>query len=80
LRYAEGHIRGIQRMVENQAYCIDIIQQIQAVRAALNKVSVKILDHHLHTCLTEAVRGGEPSEKEKVLQEIVDLYQIATRV
>ena len=47
LKNVEGHVRGIQRMVENDAYCIDLIRQIQAVQAALGKVSANILDDHL---------------------------------
>ena len=47
LQTIEGHVRGIQRMVEEDAYCIDVIRQIQAVQAALNKVSAQILEGHL---------------------------------
>ncbi|MFO3796903.1 MAG: metal-sensitive transcriptional regulator, partial [Anaerolineales bacterium] len=57
LKTIEGHLRGIIRMVEEDAYCIDIIRQIQAVEAALNKVSVQILDEHLRTCVTTAIRS-----------------------
>jgi DNA-binding FrmR family transcriptional regulator len=48
LKTVEGHIRGIERMVEQEAYCIDVIRQIQAVQAALNKISTSILEEHLH--------------------------------
>ena len=58
LKNAEGHLRGIERMVDDGAYCIDIIRQIQAVQAALNKVSAQILEQHLNSCLITAVRGG----------------------
>jgi DNA-binding FrmR family transcriptional regulator len=58
LRSAAGHINGVVRMVEEDQYCIDIIQQIQAVQAALNKVSLMVLDNHMHTCVTEAIRSG----------------------
>ena len=54
LKTIEGHIRGIQRMLEEDAYCIDVIKQVQAVQAALNKVNDLILDQHLDTCLTES--------------------------
>ena len=50
LKTTEGHIRGVQRMVEDGAYCINVIQQIQAVQAALNKISADILDRHLNSC------------------------------
>ena len=66
LKTIEGHIRGIERMVENDTYCIDVLQQIQAVQAALNKVSTQILDDHLHSCLVTAVQGEDPVEKDRV--------------
>jgi len=80
LKTAEGHIRGIERMVEEEAYCIDIIRQIQAVQAALNKISTTILDEHLHSCLTTAVRGDDPDERERVLKEISAVFEASTRV
>jgi len=80
LKTVEGHIRGIERMVEEEAYCIDIIRQIQAVQAALNKISTTILDEHLHSCLTTAVRGDDPDERERVLKEISAVFEASTRV
>ena len=65
LKNVEGHIRGIERMVEEDAYCIDVIRQLQAVQAALNKVSMQILDNHLNSCLITAVRGDDPQERER---------------
>jgi DNA-binding FrmR family transcriptional regulator len=80
LKTTEGHLRGIQRMLEEDAYCIDIIRQIQAVQAALNKVSVLILEEHLNSCVITAVRGDDPQERERVLQEIADVFEVATKV
>ncbi len=80
LKTIEGHIRGIERMVEENAYCIDIIRQINAVQAALNKVSTQILEAHLHSCVTTAIRGEDPDERERVLKEIVDVFEAASRV
>lgn len=74
LKTIEGHLRGIQRMVDEEAYCIDIIRQIQAVQAALNKVSTLILEEHLSSCLITAVRGDDPDERERVLREIADVF------
>jgi DNA-binding FrmR family transcriptional regulator len=79
LKTAEGHLRGIQRMLEEDAYCIDVIRQIQAVQAALNKVSAQILEEHLNSCLITAIRGEEPEERERVLKEIIDVFETATR-
>jgi DNA-binding FrmR family transcriptional regulator len=79
LRNAEGHIRGVERMVEDGSYCIDVIRQIQAVQAALNKVSTRILENHLESCLTTAVRGEDPQERLRVLKEIAEVFEAATR-
>ncbi|HLE15224.1 MAG TPA: metal-sensitive transcriptional regulator [Anaerolineales bacterium] len=79
LKTIEGHVRGIERMLEDQAYCIDIIRQIQAVQAALNKVSTQILEEHMNSCLITAVRGENPDERERVLKEITQVFETATR-
>ena len=78
LKTVEGHIRGIERMVEEDAYCIDIIKQIQAVQAALGRVSNLVLDEHLNSCVITAVRGEDPVERERVLGELSEIFQ-ATR-
>lgn len=80
LKTTEGHLRGIQRMVEEGAYCIDVIRQIQAVQSALNKVSTEILDQHLNSCLITVVRGDDPAERERVLKEISDVFEAANKV
>ena len=79
LKTVEGHIRGIQRILDEDAYCIDVIRQIQAVQAALNKISAQILDEHLNSCLITAVRGDDPDERERVLREISDVFETASR-
>jgi len=80
LKIIEGHMRGVIRMVEGDTYCIDVIRQIQAVQAALNKVSAAILENHLNSCVTTAIRGENPSERERVLKEITDVFETATKV
>jgi DNA-binding FrmR family transcriptional regulator len=77
LRNVEGHVRGIERMVAEDAYCIDVIRQLQAVRAALGKLSTNILESHLHSCLTTAVRGDNAAERERVLAEIAEVFAAA---
>ena len=80
LKNIEGHVRGIQRMLDEGTYGIDVMQQIQAVQAALNKVNKMVLEDHMNSCLITAVRGKDPKERERVLQEIADVYEAATRV
>lgn len=80
LKTVEGHLKGIIRMVEDDAYCIDVIRQIQAVEAALNKVSVQILDEHLNSCVITAIRGDSEQERERVLNEIAEVFEMSNKV
>jgi DNA-binding FrmR family transcriptional regulator len=79
LQSIEGHIRGIERMVDEDTYCIDTMKQINAVQAALAKVNQLILENHLNTCVTSAVRGDNPQERERVLREIADVFEMAAK-
>jgi DNA-binding FrmR family transcriptional regulator len=79
LKSAEGHLRGVIRMMEEGVYCIDIIRQIQAVQAALNKINTTILEDHLNSCVITAIRGEDASDRECVLREIADVYEMATK-
>ena len=79
LASAAGHIKGIERMVQDDTYCIDIIKQIQAVQAALNKVNTMILDNHLRTCVTTAIQGDDADEREAVLQEITSVFEVKSK-
>ena len=77
MRTVEGHVRGIERMLESDAYCIDVIRQIQAVQSALTKISVSVLDDHLQTCLVTAVKGDR---RDQMLKEITEVYEMASKV
>ena len=80
LKTVEGHLRGVMRMVEEDAYCIDVIRQIQAVDAALNKVSAQILENHLNSCVISAVQGNDKKERQRVLKEITEVFEMSTKV
>lgn len=80
LKTVEGHLRGIIRMVEEDAYCIDVIRQIQAVEAALNKVSSQILEEHLNSCVITAIRSENEGERERVVKEIAEVFEMANKV
>jgi DNA-binding FrmR family transcriptional regulator len=80
LRSVEGHVRGIQRMVEEDAYCMDVVNQVLAVQRALKKVSALVLDRHLHTCATSAIRGEDVAERERTLGEILALFDATGKV
>lgn len=79
LKSTAGHLNGIIRMLEEDRYCIDVIKQIQAVQAALNKVNETILDGHLHTCVTTAVQGSDPDERERVLREVTEVFRYTNK-
>ena len=67
-------------MVDEDVYCIDVIRQIQAVQAALNKVSTLILDSHLRSCVTTAIQGDDPGERERVLKEVTSVFEVSSKL
>lgn len=75
LKSIEGHIRGVTRMVENDACCIDVITQINAIQAALQKASVLMLDRHLHTCVTTALRSDDLDERTQMIGQIMTVFE-----
>lgn len=66
LRRVEGQVRGLQRMVDEDQYCIDILTQISAATSALRAVAVELLEDHLGHCVTHAIEAGGPEAQEKV--------------
>jgi DNA-binding FrmR family transcriptional regulator len=68
LRRIEGQVRGLQRMVDEDAYCIDILTQIAAANRALQGVALELLDAHLDTCVREAVNAGGPEADAKIAE------------
>ena len=75
LKTVEGHVRGVQRMVEEDTYCIDILKQTQAIQRALDKVNSLILTDHLNGCVTTAIRGEDPLERERVVTELLQVFE-----
>ena len=80
LKSVEGHIRGIQHMVDEDAYCMDILKQIKAVQQALERVSALTLENHLHTCVTNAMRSDNTDEQERVIGEIMDVFKATSKL
>ncbi|MEU2548381.1 metal-sensitive transcriptional regulator [Streptomyces roseolus] len=66
LRRIEGQVRGVQRMVDEDTYCIDVLTQVSAINAALQSCAVALLDEHLSCCVTEAIAAGGDEAREKV--------------
>jgi CsoR family transcriptional regulator, copper-sensing transcriptional repressor len=74
LHYAEGHIRAVAAMVEEDAYCMDIINQNHAVIEALKKINTMILEGYLGECAFDAVNSKSARERKKAVMELVNLY------
>jgi len=68
LRRIEGQVRGLQRLVDDNTYCIDVLTQISAVSSALQSVAVGLLDEHLRHCVADAVAEGRPDAADKVTE------------
>ena len=80
LKNAQGHLAGVIRMAEEGAYCVDVIRQIQAVQAALGRAGLIILENHLNTCVITAIQDQNPAERERVLKEIMGVFETAAKV
>jgi DNA-binding FrmR family transcriptional regulator len=71
LRRIEGQVRGLSRMVESDRYCIDIVTQISAVRAALRRVEEGVLSDHVAHCVNEAIASGDKSDQRRKIAELM---------
>ena len=80
LRSIQGHLKGIERMIEEDQYCMDILAQTEAVARALTKLDGLILRNHLTTCVTTAIRGDNPAERERVIGELMRVYEKSDRL
>ncbi len=73
LRRIEGQVRGLQKMVEEDRYCADIITQVASVQEALRGVARNLMKNHLHHCAAKALRSGEKNETEDMYDELLEL-------
>ncbi len=73
LKKIEGQIRGIQKMIQEKRYCVDIITQIHSILGALNRVENKILKKHLENCVVNTLKGESESEKHKKIEEVMEI-------
>ncbi|GBD29603.1 Copper-sensing transcriptional repressor CsoR [bacterium HR32] len=79
LRSIEGHLGGVIRMVEEDAYCVDVLKQTKAVQAALDRVNTMLLERHLNHCVTTAIRSDDPRERERVIGELIEVFEAGGR-
>jgi DNA-binding FrmR family transcriptional regulator len=70
----EGQVRGVARMVEEERYCIDVLDQIQAIKAALKKVEEQLLKDHSAHCVAHAIESGDAGDQKKKFDELVELF------
>lgn len=71
LRRIEGQVRGLLKMIDDDRYCIDVVDQVQAVVAALKKVEGEILKDHISHCVEDAIRGGDKNAQRDKMRELV---------
>ncbi len=74
LNRIEGQVRGISRMIEDERYCIDIVQQLQAIKSAIAKVEDAVLKDHAATCVENAIASGDTKEQRQKFGELIDLF------
>ena len=75
MNYLSGHLEGVKRMIRADKYCIDIISQNEAVIEAIKKVNHYILENHLNTCVTDAIRGKKKTERRKKIKELLKIFK-----
>ena len=79
LRRIEGQVRGLQRLVEEERYCADILVQISSVQEALRSVGRALMKNHLRHCATDAIRDNEPGRAETMYEELLNLMEMQSR-
>jgi DNA-binding FrmR family transcriptional regulator len=79
LKRIEGQVRGVARMIEEDRYCIDVLTQLQAVRAALSRVETEMLKGHLGHCIESAIVSGNQAEQRQKASELIELLERAAR-
>ena len=74
LRRIEGQVQGLQRMIEGDAYCVDVLLQISAVQGALEQVQKLLLGRHIESCVADALRTGSRSERQQKIEELLEVF------
>lgn len=74
LRRIEGQVQGVQRMVEEEQYCVDILLQLSAVEGALEQVQKLLLGRHIESCVADALRSGSTRERQRKIDELLEVF------
>lgn len=80
LKTIEGHVRGVQRMLADDAHCTDILKQTQAIQRALETFNMLILTEHLHGCVIAAIRSEDTLERERMVHELLELFETSSKL
>lgn len=79
LKRIEGQVKGIQKMLDEERYCVDILVQISAIRSAINKVGTIILENHVKGCVSESIKQGDNEGTENMINELMDTINKFTK-
>lgn len=74
LRRIEGQVQGLQRMIEAEAYCVDILMQVAAVKGALEQVQRLVLGRHIESCVADAIRSGSKTDRQRKVDELLEVF------
>lgn len=74
LKRIEGQVRGIQKMIEEDRYCVDVLVQVSAINAALKKVGYSLMERHTKTCVSDAIRSGDGDEQIQELMKVIQQF------
>jgi DNA-binding FrmR family transcriptional regulator len=80
LRSVAGHVRGVERMVEDNTYCVDVMKQVLAIQRALDRVNALLLEDHLEHCATTAIRSSDAGEREKTISELLQVFEMSSKL
>ncbi len=80
LRSVAGHVRGVERMVEDGTYCVDVMRQILAIQKAMDRVNAMLLEDHLEHCATTAIRSDDASERERTIAELLEVFEMSSKL
>lgn len=79
LRRIEGQVKGIQKMIEDERYCVDILVQISAIRSAIDNVGAIILENHIKGCVSNSLKHGDKEDNEAIIKELMDTIKKFTK-
>lgn len=73
--YIAGHVQGVQKMLQEGRYCIEVIKQVEAIEGSLRKLKQVVLANHLDNCVVESITKGNPKERKAALKELLEVYK-----